>query len=420
MKSKKKMIALLLAAIMVIGMPMTAFAQNASPYVPELTEDEKAQYFSESVYANARIVAGQGTIAKVTDKKALASGFDLRNKFYYFGGEGSLSFLYGACDFDKLMSNTNTPRVTCQTLVDVQGVTSGEVTVQLFDQGYTKVDGIQGTLAVVYHYNATSDKWERMNSVALIDDNCRLTFSFDSYSPVFIYTTGVKAEWLKKDADISITKVNMDPKQVVETKTVEEKVTEISSKVQANAKVAAGSGTVAPITDKEVLAKVYDQSAKVESFVNATLTTKLEDEAKEVEVKGETLIDVQGVSSGEVTVQLQDQGDYKVSDMKGHLAIVSHLNMTTGEWEQMKDLALIDENGCVTFSFNSYSPIMISVTNLTPADFKKDAGVTVKQATMTPQQVKSQGTDAPNGTIEPTQSGNTTEPAKVKAPKMGE
>ena len=36
----------------------------------------------------------------------------------------------------------------------------------------------------------------------------------------------------------------------------------------------------------------------------------------------------------------------------------------------------VDDNGCVTFSFNSYSPILITVTNVKPADLKADSGIT--------------------------------------------
>ena len=126
----------------------------------------------------------------------------------------------------------------------------------------------------------------------------------------------------------------------------------------------------------------------------------LKDSSKYAYTYSYTLIDMQGITSGEVTVQLQDQGGYKVDEMKGRLAVVCHMNTTTGKWEQMKDLALVDDNGCVTFSFNSYSPILITVTNVKPADLKADSGITIKEATMTPQQVVA---------------GDTT-----KSPKMGE
>lgn len=182
--------------------------------------------------------------------------------------------------------------------------------------------------------------------------------------------------------------------------TREDKVTFMTYYVYANAKVAAGQGTIAAITDEDILVSAYNQSDVVDTYVYDTMDSLLKDSSKYAYVQSRTLIDVQGITSGEVTVQLQDQGVYKVNKMKGCLAVVCHMNTTTGKWEQMKDLALVDDNGCVTFSFNSYSPILITVTNVKPADLKADSGITIKEATMTPQQVVA---------------GDTT-----KSPKMGE
>lgn len=182
--------------------------------------------------------------------------------------------------------------------------------------------------------------------------------------------------------------------------TQEQKVSFMTYYVYANAKVAAGQGTIATITDKDILASAYDQTEVVDDYVYKTMRSLLKDSSKYAYTYSYTLIDMQGITSGEVTVQLQDQGGYKLDEMKGRLAVVCHMNTTTGKWEQMKDLALVDDNGCVTFSFNSYSPILITVTNVKPADLKADSGITIKEATMTPQQVVA---------------GDTT-----KSPKMGE
>lgn len=72
--------------------------------------------------------------------------------------------------------------------------------------------------------------------------------------------------------------------------------------------------------------------------------------------------DVQGVESGQVTVHLGDEGKYfSASNAAGTLVAVSHYNTVTEEWETMDDFAVIDENGNVTFEFESYSPVLLTV-----------------------------------------------------------
>lgn len=178
------------------------------------------------------------------------------------------------------------------------------------------------------------------------------------------------------------------------------KVAWAKQSVYANAKIAAGKGTISEVTDEKVLASVYDQDDVIWDYLFDKVETQLKGENTFAYISCISLFDVQGITSGEVTVQLFDQGNFKVSNAKGHLAVVSHYNVSTGKWEQMKDLALIDDNGCVTFSFNSYSPIMISVLNIKPSDLKEGTNLTVKQVNMAPQQVVAGET--------------------VKAPKMGE
>ncbi len=179
-----------------------------------------------------------------------------------------------------------------------------------------------------------------------------------------------------------------------------QKIERMKASVYSNAKIAAGKGTISEVTDEKVLASAYDQENAVWDYLADQVESQLKDANGYVYISKKTLIDVQGITSGEVTVQLFDQGKFKVNSVKGHLAVVSHYNVTTGKWEQMKDLALIDDNGCVTFSFNSYSPIMISVLNIKPSDLKEGTGLTIKQVNMAPQQVVAGKT--------------------VKAPKMGE
>ncbi len=74
MKNTKRFIAVALMAIMMLGATFTAMAANESVYEP--TEQEKLDWVAEYVYSSAKIAAGAGSIAKVTDKKVLTSAFD--------------------------------------------------------------------------------------------------------------------------------------------------------------------------------------------------------------------------------------------------------------------------------------------------------------------------------------------------------
>lgn len=102
----------------------------------------------------------------------------------------------------------------------------------------------------------------------------------------------------------------------------------------------------------------------------------------------EWAFDVQGVKSGEVTIKLGDYSDtgsvLNMKDFAGYLVVVSHYNETTGKWEKMDKLAEVDENGCITINFSSYSPIIIHLTNFTAADLAANSGISVYKTTMTP------------------------------------
>lgn len=153
------------------------------------------------------------------------------------------------------------------------------------------------------------------------------------------------------------------------------------------------------ITDEKIIASAYDRNEYVDNFVVPDIQKNdLKPEKKDTTVisLARQPFDVQGVKSGEVTLQLV--GD-SVKGCKGHLMAVSHYNTTTQKWEQMDKYSEIDENGCFTIEFNSYSPIQISVLNIS-REYLSDPDVRVKKTTMTPQQVLAG--------------------AETKAPKMGE
>ena len=50
----------------------------------------------------------------------------------------------------------------------------------------------------------------------------------------------------------------------------------------------------------------------------------------------------------------------------------------------MPKFAEVDANGCITIEFSSYSPIVLSVLNITAADLAADAGVAVYKTTYEP------------------------------------
>lgn len=155
--------------------------------------------------------------------------------------------------------------------------------------------------------------------------------------------------------------------------------------------------TIAEITDEKIIASAYDRSEYVASVVTQDIQKDIKPEKNvDVIVVARQIFDVQGVKSGQVTLSLGESG----KDYKGRLVVASHYNTTTQKWEQMDKLPEIDENGCITINFNSYSPIMISVLNINKGYLKPGSKYLVEETTMNPQQVL--------------------EGADTKSPKMGE
>lgn len=169
--------------------------------------------------------------------------------------------------------------------------------------------------------------------------------------------------------------------------TDEEKLEYYAEYVYSKASIAAGIGSIASITDQNMQIKVMEQIKAVYDEYNATVNLK------DYHTWGSMIIqewafDVQGVKSGEVTIKLGDYSDtgsvLNMKDFAGYLVVVSHYNETTGKWEKMDKLAEVDENGCITINFSSYSPIVIHLTNFTAADLAANSGISVYKTTMTP------------------------------------
>ena len=136
--------------------------------------------------------------------------------------------------------------------------------------------------------------------------------------------------------------------------------------------VPAGDASIAEVTDKEMILKAYDRNIYVANDVALDIQKDLKPEKKDTEVKvlARQLFDVQKRTGGEVTLSL---GDVAKRNYKGHLVVVSHYNTTTQKWEQMMPLAKVDSEGCIKIKFDSYSPILISVLNISEEYLKPDS-----------------------------------------------
>lgn len=130
------------------------------------------------------------------------------------------------------------------------------------------------------------------------------------------------------------------------------------------AKISAGAGTLAEITDETTQQLVIERDLAIldyvfENFKNAN--------GNEAEVWTTYAFDVQGIASGEVSVELEGLGKVakEMSDMGlAPKALVSHYNESTKQWETCwSDVKVNGDNGLITFKFDSYSPILVAVTD---------------------------------------------------------
>ena len=217
---KKKIFALIVAAVMCLGMSMTAFAAtNDSPSVPNESPDV-GDIYEERVFSNVKIAAGQGSVEKITDEDLQAiilermaelnSGDTFKDYAY------THEFMFG----EHEVSITLTPFISMSYGFDVQGIKSGQVTVQLQDQGYFSVSEYVGHLVYVSHYNTETGTWEAMDQFAQIDENGCVTFAFSSYSPVLLSVLNVTPENLEtrvdQDIPVNILETTYEPQQVVD------------------------------------------------------------------------------------------------------------------------------------------------------------------------------------------------------------
>lgn len=164
--------------------------------------------------------------------------------------------------------------------------------------------------------------------------------------------------------------------------TDEAKLKHFAENVYSNVSVPVGIGSISKITDASMQAKVADQVTAVwNKYVDKI---KLKDSSEMARTVCDLAFSVDGVKSGQVTLQLNDEGNFKASDWVEHLVVVSHYNEATGQWEEMKKFAEIDSKGCITIEFSSYSPILLSITNIKAADLAEDSGIAVYKTTYEP------------------------------------
>ena len=192
---KRKFFALIMAAVLCLGMSMTAFAadETVDPNgSPEPT-------FAQIVYDNVTIAAGGGYLEKITDSamqdlilERVDGEYDRLAVYTYTSSYTS--------PIDGQV-HTYTTRLFFPGFYfafDVQGVESGQVTVHLGNEGrYFDVSDCVGNLVAVSHYNTVTEEWETMDDFAVIDENGNVTFEFESYSPVLLTVLWETAEWVE-------------------------------------------------------------------------------------------------------------------------------------------------------------------------------------------------------------------------------
>ena len=218
---RKKFFALILAAVMCLGMSMTAFAAtNDSPSVPnESPEVSIGDTFANRVYSNVKIAAGQGSIQEITEEDLQAIILERVRAIgqwdYFEEYEFTFDYTFG----DTTIQIPSRPYVFWSYGFDVQGIESGQVTVQLQDQGNVRISDHIGHLVYVSHYNMETEEWETMDQFAQIDENGCVTFEFESYSPVILSILTVTADDLEnrtnEEVPVDVLDTTYTPQQVV-------------------------------------------------------------------------------------------------------------------------------------------------------------------------------------------------------------
>lgn len=191
MKSTKRLVAIVLMAIMMLGATFTAMAANGS--MKELTDAEKLENLKIGVYFKVTVLDGNASIADITDKETLLKIYD-RNE--YVANKLTQDIQKNL----KPEKKDTEVKVLARQYFDVQKSAGGEVTLSLGDVAKRNY---KGHSVVVSHYNTTTQKWEQMMPLPEIDGEGRLKIKFDSYSPILISVLNISNEYLKPGSGYS-------------------------------------------------------------------------------------------------------------------------------------------------------------------------------------------------------------------------
>lgn len=218
---KRKFFALIMAAVLCLGMSTTAFAAtNDSPAAPnESPEIDSSTIFAEQVYSNVEIAAGGGYLEKITDMDMQKIIVDRIIGEFSRLAEYTYTYIYTATNpftgEEEAHSLTENLMPAYFFAFDVQGVKSGQVTVHLNDQGNFKVSNFINRLVAVSHYNTKTGEWEVMDDFAVIDKNGNVTFAFDSYSPVLLSVLYTHKDEVANDENYTIMETTYHPTQTL-------------------------------------------------------------------------------------------------------------------------------------------------------------------------------------------------------------
>ncbi|MCR5355041.1 MAG: hypothetical protein K6E43_05595 [Lachnospiraceae bacterium] len=153
----------------------------------------------------------------------------------------------------------------------------------------------------------------------------------------------------------------------------ENKATYASLNKYGKVTIAAGNGSIAEITDaamqEEVLKRAEAVKADLEKNWKATYSYNGKTYDYTPGVLATFAFDVQGVKGGEVSVNLGLPDAVKKSFVEARkagtydfYAYVSHYNVEKKTWEAQWSKVTDDFN--ITFKFDSYSPILVVLTNV--------------------------------------------------------
>ncbi|MCC8017526.1 MAG: LPXTG cell wall anchor domain-containing protein [Lachnospiraceae bacterium] len=187
----KKLLALLMAGVLCMGMGVTAFAsetENPSESISSGDVVEEYDLYEDIGIKGTEVTGTNGVTVTALNEEgqalvmhALWDDYDgvyytvWDNEWSNFKNDGYEGFGSVA---DYAFDVTNA---------------SGKVIVSL------GADAVQyaGHLCFVYHYDATAGAWEVMNSFAEVDSNGCIAFEFASYSPIYVEVLDVtKDNWV--------------------------------------------------------------------------------------------------------------------------------------------------------------------------------------------------------------------------------